>query len=394
MFEFAGPVASSKSWLNRALVIQHYNKSLRIVSSTMAEDVKYLEQALTDLINGKSEFHLGAGGTTFRFFAFLISKIPGTWNLTMHPQLLARPQSDLLMILNQLNVQVKLQANSIEIDSTGWQLGKVIHCRGDVSSQFISGLMLNAWQLAENLNIEIVKPLVSAEYLEMTLKLLRIAGMEIQRTESENLLSLSVEKNQNPRSEVLIAEPDVSSAFSLAGAAVIGGRIRIDNWFPGASQPDLIFLEIFKQMKINFLESDSILAVEKQKSWIGINANLKDSPDLFPVLSILCALADGESYLHGASHLRSKESDRIAKTAELLSLCGIKNSRESDGLRIIGNSSVFIKKTSVTFDPDNDHRMAMAAGLLKLAGFNINVLHANVVQKSYPKFWQDIQVIP
>lgn len=394
MFEFSGPVASSKSWLNRALIIQYYNKSVRIVGGTLAYDVQYLKQALEDLANGKSDFYLGEGGTTFRFFAFLISKIPGIWNLKIHPKLLARPQADLIKILNQLNVQVKLLADSIEIHSNSWQLGKVIHCHGKVSSQFISGLILNAWQLPENLHIEIVKPLVSADYLEMTLKLLTVAGMKIQRTESETVLSLSVEKNQTPRAEVLLAEPDVSSAFSLAGAAVIGGHITIDNWLPDASQPDIIFLDLFKKMKIDFIEKDSILEIKQQKFWIGICANLKNSPDLFPVLSVLCALADGESYLHGASHLRSKESDRIAKTAELLSLCGIKSSFDGDGLRIFGNPSVIVEKNSVTFDPDNDHRMAMAAGLLKIKGFNIDILQPHVVQKSYPKFWQDIQVAP
>jgi 3-phosphoshikimate 1-carboxyvinyltransferase len=122
-----------------------------------------------------------------------------------------------------------------------------------------------------------------------------------------------------------------------------------------------------------------------------VNVNLENSPDLFPVLAVLCGLAQGTSKLFGAPHLALKESNRIQKTFELLTKAGIK-SQIVDGGLIIEGSNMKIHSKAFSFDPDHDHRMAMAAALLNMVGAKIQILNKEVVNKSFPEFWSIVGV--
>lgn len=394
MFTFNGALESSKSWMNRALIVQSYQPNLMIEGFSSAQDVIHLQKAIDDLDGGEKQFDLGEGGTTFRFFSLLCSRRVGTWKLIASPRLLQRPQQDLLDIMNQLHVEIKTEANQWALHSKGWNYDQPIRCSAGTSSQFISGLLLNSWNLPADLQIIIPKPIVSEDYMTMTIKLLEKSGLKVEKHDSKSSLEFSIEKGQIPSVKKLQAELDVSSAFSLCAAAVIDGDVQITNWNSESTQPDMAFLKIFKQMNIQFSQQNKNFTILKQSQWQSAQVNLVNEPDLFPVLAILCALGQGTSYLYGAKQLASKESDRLAKTHQLLSLCGFKTWFEHDGLKIEGQSSQPSNSKSIRFDPDQDHRMAMAAGLLKRAGFQIELLNPQVVQKSYPAFWQHIQVQP
>lgn len=389
MFSFRGPILTSKSWLNRALVVEHFNKNLKTNATTDSDDVVYLKRAIESVDQTKS-FDLGLGGTSFRFFAFLISRHPGHWVLKAHQRLLERPQQEINLILNQLGVKAEFIKNELHIDSQGWQNNGKINCAADVSSQFVSGLLLSCWNLSFDLEIEIKKPISSASYLQMTIELLRQAGMNVQTEENEAHLYCRIPKNQKSQISHLEPELDISSAFSLISAAVLNGEVKITNWQNQSSQPDLVFLDIFKKMNISFFIQEEQFSITKHNNWKAIEYNLNNSPDLFPVLAILCAFADGVSTLFGAGQLKFKESNRIEKTQELLKLAGFKTEVLNDGLLIYGKSSTQDLNKKLKFNPDHDHRMAMAAGLLRLKGYNIEIEKAAVVNKSYPNFWKDI----
>ena len=392
MFSFKGDIISSKSWLNRMQIIRHFNPQVQFELNSDSDDVVRLNSSLS-VVGKTNVFDLGQGGTTLRFFIFLISRYPGTWILKAHPSLLARPQHPLKDVLSQLGVECSFGAESIEVVSREWQIGKPIICSAEFSSQFISGLLLSAWNLNQDLTIKVPKPVTSFEYLKMTLSLLQRCGMTLQVDESETEIVLVISKKQRGQDKKFTAEPDVSSAFSLAAAAVVNGYVEITNWNSQSLQPDICFLEIFKTMNISFEEATSSLKIAKHNSWKPIKINLQNSPDLFPVLSVLCAMAEGVSELYGAAHLKVKESDRIAKTQELLKLCGYKTEEISGGLRIFGQTSIDKTQTETfEFDPSDDHRMAMAAGLLKLRGFALRILQPESVNKSYPNFWKDIEL--
>lgn len=393
MFSFNGNISASKSWLNRALVIQHFNPALKVDAFSASDDVISLQKAILQ-IGRALIFNLGMGGTSFRFFVFLISRYKGEWVLKAHDRLLERPQQELIHVLNQLGVKSEFGSGELRLQSTGWQPQSKIVCSADLSSQFASGLLLSCWNLDVDLEIEINKPITSLGYLQMTFELLKEAGMNLQIIENEKNLSVKIVKNQKSKVTELKSELDVSSAFSLASAAVTGGQVEIKNWNNNSKQPDLEFLEIFKKMKIDFSISQKNFSISQQKSWNSVEQDLNNSPDLFPVLSVLCAFASGISVLKGASQLKHKESDRIHKTQELLNLAGYKTEILKDGLKIFGQSSDQLLSKKIVFDPDHDHRMAMAAALIRLKGYNIVIQNPEVVNKSYPNFWKDIGLQP
>lgn len=389
MFQFRGEVLQSKSWLNRALIIQHFNPRIILPSDSGSEDVINLKNAIQS-IGIKNEMNLGSGGTSFRFFAFLISRKKGTWKLKASSRLLERPQGEVTSMLQQLGVVSKFSDDGLDLESNGWQPKGRITCSANVSSQFASGLLLSCWNLEFDLELVIVKPVVSMGYLSLTIDLLRSAGMQIFLEENIEYMKCTVLKNQKSLLTEMQSELDVSSAFALAAAAVIGGDAEITNWNPGSKQPDLIFQEIFKKMNISYLTSEKCFTVQRHKTWSPINFDLENSPDLFPVLAVLCAFASGVSELTGTGQLRYKESDRLGKTRELLELIGVKTELLNEGIRIYGGSANVSKDKEIEFDPDQDHRMAMAAALVRLKGYKISVLRPDVVNKSYPSFWQDV----
>lgn len=401
MFHFKGPIQTSKSWLNRALIINFFNKNLVIEGSSNAEDVQYLKNAIT-CIKEKNTFDLGLGGTSFRFFVFLISRQPGYWIVKAHERLLERPQEDLLNLMKQLGVKSYFVKNELHLESKGWSTPKKITCSVNFSSQFASGLLLSCWGLEFDMAVEINKPINSFGYLKMTFDLLQKSGMSFVIQETDSVLRCIIPKKQSASAISLQEELDLSSAFSLISAGVINGKIEIINWKSELEQPDLLFIDLFKKMNIDFNIKENTFLIEKQKCWKGIDCKLDGAPDLFPVLAVLCAFATGESILSGASQLVYKESNRIKKTHELLSLVGIKSDILIDGLKIYGqtnddhlvsnfnNDPNLSKNNKIKFNPDHDHRMAMAAGLLILKGYNIELTEPGVVKKSYLNFWQDI----
>lgn len=397
MFSYHGPMLASKSWLNRALVIQHFNPHIKINELSQSEDVIALKKAIERLVQSEfkaADYDLGLGGTTLRFFSFLVSRYTGKFSLKAHERLMRRPQEEIKNVLQQLGVQCEVSGAAILIQTSGWKIpAGPVAVAADVSSQFISGLLLCCWELPQQLNIEIKKPLQSAAYLNMTVQLLRSAGMRLHFREEESSFQISIPPGQKSSGEELPVELDVSSAFSLLAAATVAGRAHITNWSTQSNQPDLKMMDFFKEMKIHYNADNTDFIVEKQTGWRGLTANLCDCPDLFPVLSVLCALASGDSHLYGASHLQFKESDRIEKTAELLRIAGFSYEKLPDGIKIKGQSGQR-QSEEIVFSPAQDHRMAMAAAVLKLAGWNIKILQPEVVNKSYPDFWQHTGVVP
>ncbi|MGZ3692117.1 MAG: 3-phosphoshikimate 1-carboxyvinyltransferase [Pseudobdellovibrio sp.] len=390
MFHFKGDVILSKSWLNRAQTVKFFNPELQLPAlETLSDDVASLKSAIAR-VNQSQVFDLGQGGTTFRFFVFLISRLRGEFTLKAHSRLFERPQSPLVAALKQLGVYSEIDNNEMRIKSDGWEYDSKIEVAADLSSQFISGLLLSCWNLEKDIEVVVKKPIMSYDYLKMTLDLLRSYGMQIETLNDEKQITFKIVKKQQATKLNLKAEPDVSSLFSLVAAAVVNGEAEVTNWRSDSTQPDMAFLHAFQKMQIKFEIKSQSFKIAKHNIWYALHADLKNSPDLFPVLAVLCALAKGESVLSGAAQLRLKESDRIAKTKELLNLCGYSCEELPDGLKIRGESSTQDLQKEIIFNPDHDHRMAMAAALFKLKGFNIKILHPEVVNKSYPNFWKDL----
>lgn len=387
-FLFKGDIPASKSLMNRALLQQSYFPKIQISGNSNCEDVRHMKSAIVSLIQ-KKEINCGEAGTVLRFMGFRCARETGTFTLKGSPRLFARPQRDLVFMLEQLSVGCKLLPEQILIHSEGWKEPLIpVRVNRESSSQFASSLLLNSWGLDFDLVFE-MKSGVSEGYWEMSVKMAEILGMTIQKKGE----FFTIPAGQTPNYFQLVMEPDYSSAFAIAAAGALKGESQITNATAQSTQPDFVFLSILQKMGVSVQNDGKVITIKKPKEMKPIEMDLGNSPDLFPVLAVLCAFAKGESKLVGAPHLAFKESNRLEKTAELLKKAGLACAVKKEGLFINGNGFESIPM-KFSFDPDQDHRMAMAAGLLKLQGYDIQIQNPQVVNKSYPEFWKALGIAP
>jgi len=387
-FRFQGDIPASKSMMNRALLVQSHDPQIQISGNSNCDDVRHMKMAIAAFIQ-KKEMNCGEAGTVIRFMSLRASREKGVFRLIGSPRLLNRPQDDLVYLLDQLSVRCQLLPNQIVVQSEGWKKPLVpLRVHRNSSSQFATALLLNSWNLPFDLEFE-MKTGVSEGYWQMSVDMARLFGMKIENKGD----FWRIPMGQKPDHFEISVEPDYSSAFAIAAAGALAGETVITNSTGKSFQPDFQFVSILKKMGASIQQTGSRLSIQKSAELKANDVNLQSSPDLFPVLAVLCAFAKGESWLRGAPHLVHKESDRIAKTGELLRLAGFICSAKNDGLHIVGQGSKF-RPTGFKFDPDQDHRMAMAAGLLKLMGYEVQIQNPQVVSKSYPEFWQALGVKP
>lgn len=385
-FRYSGRIPASKSILNRLLVIQSFEPTLEIVGDSRADDVVKMKSALRSL-NQNQVADCGAAGTTFRFLALRASRCPGRHRLTGTARLLSRPQSEIEHVLAQLGCRLKIIEGGIEILSDGWTVpSSGLRIDRSISSQFASAVILSAWELPRALEIRFEGHAVSEGYLRMTLEIASRAGLAWRETPS----GIVIPAGQRVTARKLEAESDLSSAFAVAALAAVDGRAEFEEWPAASLQPDAIFPELLERMgcgvQVHVQTNSRCLIIEKAARLKALEVDLRDSPDLFPVLSVLCALAEGESHLKGAPHLAHKESSRIEKSAELARRLGAQVEMHADGMKIHGTKPD--GRDLGLFDPEHDHRMAMAAEVTRRAGYQVQILHPDVVDKSFPEFWE------
>ncbi|WP_413289842.1 3-phosphoshikimate 1-carboxyvinyltransferase [Bdellovibrio sp. HCB337] len=388
-FHFTGRIPASKSLMNRALIIQSYEPRLKLEGDSSCDDVVHLRQSLRGL-KKKKVFDCGEGGTTLRFLAFRLSREKGEFLLKGTQRLLSRPQKEIKSILVRLGVDVAFENQGIRIRSSGWKdPKKALVISAKDSSQFLSALFLNAWGLDFDLKIKVQGKITSESYFVMTLKALKDLGFKYTQKGS----NFVIPKGQRVALKKYLVESDLSSLFSVASFAAVSGEASFKEFPKKSLQPDLAFTDIFRQMGVRSSQKGQSLSVRAPQRLKPVRVNLKNSPDLFPVLAVLCSFSEGKSILFGAPQLALKESNRILKTAELLKKSGIACTARKDGIVISGNGGISVPQ-EFSFDPDKDHRLAMAAALLKFYGHRIKIKDPDVVRKSFPEFWRYVGVRP
>lgn len=397
----------SKSQVNRALILRSFAPHLRWSGESSCDDVRYLQTALNEFTSAlnKSEksktFYCGMGGTTFRFLALRLSREPGVWELKMEPELFARPQEEIEIILAQLGVSVRRLENRFQILSSGWKQPRgPLKIPGARSSQFASAVLLSCWGLDFPLHLQIESALVSSRYWEMTFDLFRKVGGGFELGfEQERSLLIPAFQKVNPAQ--LSLEVDASSAWAIVAVHLGLEEIRIRNFFP-QSQPDACFTEFLSSLGYAVRRDDHDLLIPRfglppqDLNPKGANFDVIESPDLFPSLAILLAITPGNWNLKIGPQLVFKESNRLQEVLKILRALKVDFSLESSpdknnwiNLRLRGRRFSRDQKESFEFDPSGDHRMAFAVSILCKNGWQINILNRDVVLKSYPNFWKD-----
>ena len=385
-----GPV--SKSLLLRALIVQSYFPNLQIEGDSKCDDVFFLKKGLQSLKN-QTEVDCAHGGAVLRFLALRAARESGRFIFKGSKSLFQRPMRELQIILNQLSCEIKFNENRFFLKSQGWHLsGDALTVSASRSSQFLSSVLLNSWKLNHDLFISIEGDMVSSSYFQMTLSFLRSLGMQVVGDNRE----YNIPANQKIHQFIYKPEADMSCLFSLAALTAKEGEVVFTDWPEQSLQPDFVFPSVLKEMGFRVRQISQNLRITGVKYLKPVKFDLKNCPDLFPVLAALCALAKGTSHLYGAPHLCYKESNRIEQVAKLLQRTGRTATILDDGLIIKGRpvSLNDSEKHLICFDPQEDHRMVMAAAVLKKAGEPIQVLNPEVVNKSFPDFWSVVNIDP
>jgi 3-phosphoshikimate 1-carboxyvinyltransferase len=334
-----------------------------------------------------SDLFCGGSGTTLRFTTALCSLIDGECRLSGGPTLLRRPVGPLLDGLRQLGVDCESTGGlpPVTIRGTGRITGGKVVIRGDISSQFISALLLITPLGDEATTLSLTTPLESKPYVSMTLEAQGRFGVEVQA--SDDMRVLRVERQSYRPAEVTV-EGDWSSAAYLLAAGALAGEVTVENLSMRSLQADRAIVKILDSMGAGVLSSKGDIAVHKSPL-TGIELDMSDSPDLFPVASTLCAAAGGRSVLRGLRRLRFKESDRVSTMMEGLRQMGIDVARVGDSVVLEGGMP-----RGCVVDPHKDHRIAMALAVLGLvADGETTIQDAGCVSKSYPGFWSDLETV-
>lgn len=380
----------SKSEYIRALFISSFsNLPLEVKGESLADDVQLTDSALKGFKSAETIFQCGHSAALLRFLFFRVSRVPGNFKLIGSPSLLLRNHTELLRLARVLGFHAEILSDHILIESQGWRKpSSPIEIDLKNSSQFFSGLLLSSWNLDFDLEIKKSEDQVSTDYALMTTSMLEQAAWRCE--DLNNLIRIPSHQHPNMESKIFI-ESDLSCAFAIAALAAASGKTVIDNFPVKSFQADHRFVQILRQMGVKVEINGTHLSVASDRL-LGIDFNLSDSPDLFPVLAALCVGSDGPSRLWGAKHLKWKESDRIRKMHELISLFGVELKILDDGLEIFPNKVKNEVNIDKAFDCENDHRLAMAAAVLWHLGYKCPIAHSACVSKSFPDYWERAQL--
>jgi 3-phosphoshikimate 1-carboxyvinyltransferase len=380
---------SSKSLHLRALVAKSFSQELEISYASCAEDVLNFEKCIQPLV--QENYHVGQGAAPLRFLAIRLSREQGSFEISGSERLFARPQDELVDLLSLLGCKdIVLGKSSLKFRSIG-QWPRQVQVSAVKSSQMLSALLLSSWALKEDFEIHVSSfkgdELPSSSYLKMTVDFLRLLGMNLNFNQDKSFYLIS--KEQKIKIEKYVVEPDMSSIAILAfmGAVELGVCFSP---FPETSlQGDEVVFEILKKSGVSVELLGEVLlkalTVHPCKNYSGLNWNLRPTPDLFPALACFLSKAQSASVLSGLENLNFKESKRLDLVAKLLNSVGVKTEKTQGTFKIFPVKELSTKK--IVFNPEEDHRMAMAAALLNAMGAKIEIQNPTVVNKSFPHFW-------
>jgi len=402
-------VPGSKSVANRALVCAMLSKDAsRITGIPTGDDARVVLDVIRDsgrsITNHGNEVIIGEtstlkfpgivdavlAGTSSRFLTAVAALFETTSIIDGEEVLRSRPMADLHNALVSLGAEVSHLGDVGHLPvsvSRGSLTGGEIHIAGNVSSQFISALMLIGPMLDDGLVVHVDGPLVSRSYVEMTSSVMKSFGASVELDDS----SITVKSGSYGGRDYAI-EPDYSSAaFPLVAISIREGRVVIPGLAKASLQGDSEILSILQTMGLSCVVNDSDVEVSRSKSHqvLPLVMDMSDCSDLVPAVAVACCMATGESVLSGIGFIRNKESDRLGDLANELNRAGGNVIVETDGLRISGPCTW----KSVVFGSHHDHRMAMALSLLSLCVAGVQVADPEIVTKSWPSFFADMAPI-
>ncbi len=343
------------------------------------QDDSYLVQPI-QIPQKNAVLDCGESGSTLRFLLPVVAALGVGADFRMHGRLPDRPLSPMRELLESSGISLsKPSSNILHVD--GCLPAGNYEIAGNVSSQFVSGLLFALSLTGESSNIMLTSPLQSAPYVDMTVDALERFGIVTEKRAD----GFYIPSGQTFRSCGNISvEGDWSNAAFWLCAGAICAPIEVTGLNPKSAQGDRKILELLENFGAKVeREESSVRILPRELRGIEIDAN--DIPDLVPPLALVAACANGTTRIFGAERLRLKESDRLLSVSEALNALGGKVTVTDDGLLIEGTS---LRGGCV--DSQNDHRIAMMTAIASTVSRDVVELRqAEAVEKSYPKFWSD-----
>ena len=327
-------------------------------------------------------------GTTMRFLTALLPFCQGRFRLDGVARMRQRPIQDLLDALNTLGADVQSQYGNgcpPVLINANQVVGGAATVRGDVSSQFLSGLLMAVPYAQQPVTLNVDGPLVSKPYVSMTLDVMQSFG--VSATE-DNLNSFRIDAPQRYQGQHYRIEPDATAAsYFWAAAAITGGRVTIEGLGRRTLQGDARFCDCLERMGCDVIrEQDQITVLGKPLH--GISADMNALSDTAQTLSAVALFASGPTTISGIAHNRHKETDRITDLARELRKLGAQVDELPDGLRIEPG-----RLRGASIETYHDHRMAMSLALVGLQVKGVFIEDPDCTRKTYPDFFRDLDAL-
>ncbi|TVZ27265.1 3-phosphoshikimate 1-carboxyvinyltransferase [Gillisia sp. Hel_I_86] len=383
-------ITGSKSESNRALILQALYPSISLSNLSNSDDTSVLQEALK--ANGGS-VDIHHAGTAMRFLTAFFSTQEGMETvLTGSPRMKERPIKLLVDALCRLgaNITYTEKDGFPPLGIKGKNLEKSsVKVQANISSQYISALMLIAPSLPNGLEIELEGPITSVPYIEMTLELLRYFGIQAQ-FEGQ---SIKIKPTKKVKAKTLAIESDWSSAsyfFSLAALSE-NAEFTLSNFRETSLQGDSKIVSIYKGLGVDtsFNENSISLKKESRKKSKSLHLDLQNMPDLAQTIAVTCLGLGMACELKGLHTLKIKETDRLVALKIELEKFGAIVEITNNSLSLAPCTTL---EKNIEVETYNDHRMAMAFAPLALR-VPLTIKDAGVVSKSYPEFWEDLESI-
>ena len=397
----------SKSYTNRALALAGLAKGESVLrGSLFSDDTLFMAEALRQLgisveanqsekwfrvlgcagtlPRARASVSIGNAGTAARFLTAVMSLGHGVYELDGVPRMRERPIGILLSALNALGGNVSSKSGNgcppVRILAHGLRGGTVV-LPGNVSSQYLTALLLIAPYTRMGITLKVEGDLVSKPYLDMTAQAMKCFGVELENTDYRQFRVQTGVQYQSSQYQV---EPDASAAsYFFAAAAITGGRVRIAGLGSESLQGDLKFVGVLEQMGCHVVQTKDATEVTGVPLLRGVEVNMADISDTAQTLAAVAPFATSPTRITGIGFIRKKETDRIAAMVQELNRTGIDAREEPDGVLI--QPGLPRPARIETYD---DHRMAMSFSLIGLRQPGIEILNPRCVSKTFPDFFE------
>ncbi|NER09358.1 3-phosphoshikimate 1-carboxyvinyltransferase [Muriicola jejuensis] len=389
-------MTGSKSESNRLLLLQSIFPELQIENLSNADDVKVMQEGLKAR-SGTVDIH--HAGTAMRFLtAFFATREGSDVTLTGSSRMQERPIEVLVEALRELGADITYLGERgyppLHIRGKSLQRFRV-SLPADISSQYISALLLVAPGTPSGIELELLGKITSVPYIRMTLSLLESLGISTEFSGNR----ITVKHAQRIEPKTLRVESDWSSAsyfYSIVALSLPGTRLALSSYRPDSLQGDSILVEVYKQFGVESRFEGSSLHLEKVSDVPNvkgaippktISLHLADAPDIAQTVAVTCFGLGMGCKLTGLHTLKIKETDRLEALKNELSKMGAQIRVSENHLELDPGGKILSNKSIATY---NDHRMAMAFAPLALKT-SLFIEDAGVVSKSYPDFWEDLR---